>query len=107
VVRLEFDQDVDIAVGAEVVAKHRPEQGEPPDSMSAAKVSDLLVRDLDARPASTSSRGITLRGAPWPQLYPIVDGTGTFCSSRSAYVGGPRQMAAICRRSSPGCVFRL
>ena len=52
---LELDQHVDIAIGPEVVTEYGAEQGEPPDVMATAEVSDLLARDFD--PSVTRCHG--------------------------------------------------
>src|SRR5450756_237072 len=42
---LELDQHVDVALGAEIVAKHRAEERQAPDAAAAAELADALVID--------------------------------------------------------------
>lgn len=44
---LELDEDVDVAVGAEVIAEHGAEESEAPDAVAAAEVGEGLARDGD------------------------------------------------------------
>ena len=46
---LELDQDVDIAVRSEVIAKDRAKESESPDMVAAAEVSEALPIDGDLR----------------------------------------------------------
>ena len=48
---LELHQHVHVAVGAEVVAEHRPEQVEPPDVVPAAELGDPVVVDFPSSSA--------------------------------------------------------
>ena len=44
-----LDQDVDIALGAEVLAQNGAEQGESADPVLPAEFGDRIVRDLNLR----------------------------------------------------------
>src|SRR6266508_377622 len=59
VLGLELDEHVDVAVGSEVVAEDRAEQGQPADVVPPAKLGDALLRYLDARAAHAT--GMILR----------------------------------------------
>jgi hypothetical protein len=49
-VRVELDQDVDVAVRAEIVPQDRAEQRQSRDVVAAAEVGDLVEWDGDASP---------------------------------------------------------
>src|SRR6266849_229276 len=46
--RFELDEDVHVALGREIVAQERAEEGQAADVVATAEVSDPLVWDLDA-----------------------------------------------------------
>ena len=46
---LELDEDVNIAVGSEVVTQDRPEESETPNVIAPTEVSKLFLIDCDSR----------------------------------------------------------
>src|SRR5262249_40196816 len=46
--RTELDEKVDVALGPEVVAEDRAEEGKALHAVAAAEVGDLVLRDVDA-----------------------------------------------------------
>lgn len=55
--RLEFDQNVNVAVWSEVVAKDRTEQGQSADVVPPTEVGDLLMRKPDSVACGGVRRG--------------------------------------------------
>jgi hypothetical protein len=50
VIRLELDQNINVAIRPKVIAKHRPEQGKPADMVVPAEVGKPFPIDCDAAP---------------------------------------------------------
>ena len=45
---LELDENVDIAVGSEIVTQDRPEESQAPDVVAATKVLEILLVDRNS-----------------------------------------------------------
>jgi hypothetical protein len=100
---LEFHEDVDVAIGAEVVSQHGTEERKPPDVMPSAKIGDALAIDgelvwhlthanaddrvREARPGETGSASRMISGRRFAQLTSLSIGVVSSVASNDSAAG--------------------